>query len=213
MDPLNQYCEEHSSQPDAALNDIYRSIALHTANPNMASTPYQGLLLQMLSQMVQPQVAVEIGSFAGYGAVCIARGVAQGGTLHVVEVDEEYEEIILTNAQRGGVADKINLHIGAALNVIPSLPNNIDFAFVDADKENYENYYHLLLPKMRRGGLIIFDNMLWYGRVLETPETTLRCDRSTRILQHLNQLITQDPRVTNILLPIRDGLMIVRVEN
>lgn len=213
MDPLNQYCENHSSQPDAALNDIYRGIALHTANPNMASTPYQGLLLQMLSQMVQPQVAVEIGSFAGYGAVCIARGVAQGGTLHVVEVDEEYEEIILTNAQRGGVADKINLHIGAALNVIPSLPNNIDFAFVDADKENYENYYHLLLPKMRSGGLIIFDNMLWYGRVLETPETTLRCDRSTRILQHLNQLITQDPRVTNILLPIRDGLMIVRVES
>lgn len=213
MDPLNQYCENHSSQPDAALNDIYRSIALHTANPNMASTPYQGLLLQLLSQMVQPQLAVEIGSFAGYGAVCIARGVAQGGTLHVVEVDEEYEEIILSNAQRAGVADKINLHIGAALNVIPSLPNNIDFAFVDADKENYENYYHLLLPKMRSGGLIIFDNMLWYGRVLETPETTLRCDRSTRILQHLNQLITQDPRVTNILLPIRDGLMIVRVES
>lgn len=212
MDELTKYCESHSTQPNADLNAIYRGIALHTANPNMASTPYQGLLLQMLAQMVRPRLAVEIGSFAGYGAVCIARGLSEEGVLHVVEVDEEYEDIILSNAERGKVADKINLHIGQALGVIPTLPDDIEFVFVDADKENYERYYQLLLPKMRAGGLLIFDNMLWYGRVLDTPETDLRCDRNTRIIQHLNQLITDDPRVDNILLPIRDGLMLCRVK-
>lgn len=210
-DTLNKYCEEHSSQPDAALNAIYRGIALHTANPHMASTPYQGVLLQMLTQVKQPQVAVELGSFAGYGAVCIARGLAPGGVLHVVEAEEEYEELICENARQAQVEERIRLHIGQALDVLPTLPDGIDLAFVDADKENYEQYYEMLLPKMNAGGILLFDNMLWYGRVLETPETDLRCDRSTRIIQQLNRRITEDPRVENILLPVRDGIMMCRV--
>lgn len=212
MDPLNLYCEQHSTPPDDDLNRVYRAIALHTANPHMASTPYQGLLLQMLAQIQQPRLAVELGSFAGYGAVCLARGLAPGGVLHVVEAEEEYESLILQHAQMAHVADRIALHIGQALDVVPTLPDGIDLAFIDADKENYERYYTLLLPKMSRGGLLIFDNMLWYGRVLDTPATDLRCDRSTRILQQLNSLITADPRVDNILLPIRDGLMLCRVK-
>lgn len=210
--PLYQYCEEHTSAPDDALNSIFRSIALHTANPNMASSPYQGQLLQLLAQLSSPDIAVEIGSYAGYGAVCIARGLSPSGTLHVIEVEEEYEELILQHARMASVEEKIQIHIGAALDLIPTMPDGIGLAFVDADKLNYEAYYDLLLPKMKSGGLLLFDNMLWYGRVLEEPESQLRTDRSTRVIQQLNNRITQDPRVSNILLPLRDGLMICRVK-
>lgn len=210
MNELDKYCEQHSNQPDGILNSIYRDIALHTANPHMASTPYQGLLLEMLSRMMAPKIAVEIGSFAGFGAVCIARGLCEGGMLHVVEVDEECEPNIRQHLHDAGLEGHVEIHIAPALDVLPHLPSDIDFAFIDADKENYEQYYQLLLPKMSKGGLLIFDNMLWYGRVLQEPETQLRCDRSTRILQHLNRLITEDSRVQNILLPIRDGLMLCR---
>lgn len=209
---LYQYCEEHTSAPDDALRSIHRSIALHTANPNMASSPYQGQMLQLLTQLAAPEIAVEIGSYAGYGAVCIARGLPKNGTLHVIEVEEEYEDLILHHARMASVEDKINIHIGTAIELISQMPDGIGLAFVDADKLNYETYYDLLLPKMRAGGLLLFDNMLWYGRVLDTAESQLRTDRSTRVIQQLNSHITHDPRVDNILLPLRDGLMICRVK-
>lgn len=209
---IDDYCAEHTSQPDDVLQAIYRSIALHTANPNMSSTPYQGQLLEILTRLASPTLAVEIGSYAGYGTVSIARGLPPGGTLHVIEANEEYEETILHHAQMAEVADRVQLHIGQAIDLLTTLPDGIGLAFVDADKTNYENYYHLLLPKMRRGGLLLFDNMLWYGRVMEEPTTQLRCDRSTRIIQQLNAAITADSRVQNILLPLRDGLMLCLVQ-
>ena len=212
MTSLEDYCARHTTPPDDALAAVYRSVMLHTANPHMASTPYQGTFLQLLASIVQPDIAVEIGTHAGYGALCIARGMRPGGTLHVIEANEEYEAIIRSHAQMAEVSDLIQLHIGQALDILPTLPNNIDLAFIDADKTNYEHYYNIILPKMRPGGLLIFDNMLWYGRVVEEPETQLRCDRSTRIIQHLNDTLTSDPRIQNILLPLRDGLMICRVK-
>lgn len=212
MDAIEDYCDRHTSQPDLALRDIYRSIALHTANPHMASTPYQGQLLQMLTQMCTPNIAVEIGSYAGYGAVCIARGLPADGLLHVIEIDEEYEDIILHHAKIAGVSDKIRLLIGDAQDLISTLPDDIGLAFIDADKINYVSYYQMLLPKMKHGGIMIFDNMLWYGRVTETCDSQLRCDCSTREIQRLNDIITADENVDNILLPIRDGLMICRVK-
>lgn len=208
---IEDYCDAHTSQPEGALYDIYRSIALHTVNPHMSSTPYQGVLLEMLVRMKRPHVAVELGSYAGYGTVCIAQGLAEQGVLHVVEANEECEPLIRQHVQMAGVEDKVLLHIGLALDVIPRLPDGIEVAFVDADKMNYQQYYDLLIPKMASGGILIFDNMLWYGRVLDEPETQLRCDRSTRVIQHLNDYITQDPRVRNILLPLRDGLMLCEV--
>lgn len=211
MDDIEKYCAEHTSPPDEALNAIYRSIALHTVNPNMSSTPYQGVLLQLFAQIAEPTIAVEIGSYAGYGAVCIARGMPAGGQLHVVEANEEYEEIIRQHFQMAGVESHLHLHIGQALDILPTLPDGIGLAFVDADKTQYDKYYQLLMPKMRPGGLIILDNMLWYGRVTAEAETQLRCDRATRTIQQLNRYITADHRVDNILLPIRDGLMICRV--
>lgn len=214
----DSYCEEHTSQPDDSIKAVYRSTALHTANPHMASTPYQGMLLQILASLVHPRVAVEIGTHAGYGAVCLARGMGAHGTLHLVEANEEYEETILNHAKLAGVSRQVSLHIGQASEIIPLLPNGIDLAFVDADKENYPQYYSMLLPKMNKGGILLFDNMLWYGRVLteggdrHEAHSQLRRDRDTRVIDSLNKTITSDPRVENILLPIRDGIMLCRVK-
>ena len=192
---------------------------LHTANPYMASSPYQGTLLQMLAEIVQPETAVEIGGHAGYGAMCIARGMSGCGTLHIVEANEEYQPLILQHARTASLEQNIRLHIGQAADIIPTLPDNIGLAYIDADKENYSLYYSLLLPKMKSGGILLFDNMLWYGRVIDfvdNPDPTcsqLRCNRETRAIHALNQRITTDTRVENILLPVRDGLMLCRVKD
>lgn len=208
---IHRYCEEHSSADDPALNQIYRSVMLSSANPQMASTPYQGLLLQMLAAISKPRIAVEVGSYAGYGSACIAKGLPEGGKLHIIEIDEEHEDSILRNAVAAGVDDKVVLHIGPALDIIPQLPDGIGLAFVDADKTNYSRYYDLLIGKMEIGGLLLFDNMLWHGRVEdELTDSRLRCNQSTRVIQELNSRITEDPRVQNILLPVRDGLMLCR---
>ena len=219
MSSTEEYCALHTSSPDEALTTVYRSIMLHTANPYMASSPYQGTLLQMLAEIVQPKTAVEIGSHAGYGAMCIARGMSGCGTLHIVEANEEYQPLILQHARTASLEQNIRLHIGQAADIIPTLPDNIGLAYIDADKENYSLYYSLLLPKMKSGGILLFDNMLWYGQVLELDSTPhvndasrLRSHRDARAIHALNQLITEDPRVDNILLPIRDGLMLCRVK-
>lgn len=218
-DAILDYCARHTAQPDATLQAIYRSVALHTANPHMASTPYQGALLQLLAAIIQPSIAVEIGSHAGFGAVCIAQGMGGCGTLHLIESNEEYQPLIMRHAQMASVQNAIQLHIGDASHLIPTLPDGIGFAFVDADKEQYDHYYTLLLPKMRPGGIMLFDNMLWYGRVVEAeqqpdhPQSQLRCNRQTQAIHQLNCRITADPRVDNILLPLRDGLMLCRVKD
>lgn len=215
MTPIEEYCAAHTSMPDDGIYQVFRSVALHTANPNMASSPYQGVLLQMLASIVQPEIAVEVGSHAGYGSACLARGMDGHGTLHLIESNEEYEPLIRKHILMAGMGENIQLHIAPAIQVIPTLPTGIGLAFVDADKENYPLYYSLLLPKMKKGGIMLFDNMLWYGRVLDSPEAesgSLRCERETRVIQNLNTIITDDPRVDNILLPIRDGIMLCRIK-
>lgn len=203
------YAEEHTSQEDEVLYQINRSIHLHTANPRMSSGPYQGQLLQMLSQMQQPRVAVEIGVFAGYASICLARGLAPDGKLYAVEAEEEFEPMIRRHLAMAEVEDRVEVVVGQALEVIPTLPDEIDLAYLDADKINYLAYYEMIVPKMRHGGLLLIDNILWNGKVLyEQPKG----DRETAVLQTLNDRVQQDCRVENLLLPIRDGLMLVRVK-
>lgn len=203
------YAEEHTSQEDEVLYQINRSIHLHTANPRMSSGPYQGQLLQMLSQMQQPRVAVEIGVFAGYASICMARGLAPDGKLYAVEAEEEFEPMIRRHLAMAEVEDRVEVVVGQALEVIPTLPDEIDLAYLDADKINYLAYYEMIVPKMRNGGLLLIDNILWNGKVLyEQPKG----DRETAVLQALNDRVQQDCRVENLLLPIRDGLMLVRVK-
>ena len=140
------------------------------------------------------------------------------GTLHLIEVNEEYKPIILQHAQETGLSQRLQLHIGYAIDLIPTLPDDIALAFIDADKENYDHYYSLLLPKMKTNGILLFDNMLWYGQAPafcndpETASSHLRRDRDSRAIHALNERISTDPRVDNILLPIRDGLMLCRVK-
>lgn len=206
---VEQYAEEHTSAEDEILYKINRSIHLHTSNPRMSSGPYQGQLLQMLSKLLQPKLAVEVGVFAGYASICIARGLREGGMLHAIEVEDEFETMIRKHLGMAKVEDKVQLHIGKGLEVIPTLPDGIDLAYIDADKINYEGYYDLLLPKMSRGGVMLIDNVLWNGKVLfEQPQG----DHETAVLKALNDKIENDERVENVLLPIRDGLMMVRVK-
>lgn len=203
------YAESHTSSEDEVLYGINRSIHLHTANPRMSSGPYQGRLLQILSELVAPKVAVEIGVFAGYASICIARGLAQGGRLYAIEADEEFESMIRRHLAEAGVDDRVEVVMAQAKDAIPALPDGIDLAYLDADKVSYLDYYELLVPKMNRGGLLLVDNILWNGKVLfEQPEG----DKETIVLQSLNDRIQSDPRVENVLLPIRDGLMLVRVK-
>ena len=197
------YAESHTSQPDKVLYDIYRSIWLHTSTPHQSSTPYQGTLLQLLATMKQPHLAVEVGSFMGYSTICLARGLAKGGILHAIEGNDELEIPLRDNISKAGVDGCTSLHIGDAKEIIPTLPNNIDLAFVDADKKSYVDYYRLLMPKLSSGALLIFDNVLWYGNV-----NSDRNDPDTEAIRQLNDLVTADPSLLNLLLPVRDGLMI-----
>lgn len=204
---VEEYSEQHTSVEDDVLYAINRSVHLNTSNPRMSSGPYQGRFLQIISQICRPKVAVEVGVFAGYASICIARGLAENGVLHAIEIDDEFEPLIQKHLEQAKVMDKVQLHIGDAKEVIPTLEDEIDLVYLDADKISYREYYEMLLPKMRRGGVMLVDNILWNGKVLfEQPVG----DKETKVLQQLNDFIQSDSRVENILLPIRDGLMMVR---
>ena len=202
---LFEYAEEHTTRPDVVLNNIYRNIWLNAATPHQSSTPYQGTLLRMLVSMIRPKKAVEIGTFHGYSTVNIAMSMTEGAILHTIEANEEYEVIIKNNAMMAGVEERVMVHIGDAKQVLPTLGCDIDFAFVDADKMSYNCYFDLLIEQLSDNGVLVFDNMLWYGNVLKD-----HADKESEVLKALNDRITSDSRVENILLPIRDGLMICR---
>ena len=171
----------------------------------MLSGAYQGKLLEMISAMMQPRKVLEIGAYVGYSAICLAKGLQPDGKLHTIEVDEELEDIILKAVSDAGLSDKIKLHIGNALDIIPTLKDSFDLIFIDADKINYKNYYDMAIPLLRKGGMVVLDNILWSGTVVY-PQP--KGDKETAVLKELNDFIQTDPRVENILLPIRDGLMI-----
>lgn len=200
------YCEAHSTPQDATLREVYRDIQLHTAVPHNSTSPYMGHVVSTLCKMIRPMVAVELGVFGGYGTICIARGLADGGRLYAIEAEEEYEPMIRRHLHTAAVDSSVDLMIGKALDVIVELPDNIDFAFIDADKLNYINYYEALLPKMSRGGWLLFDNMLWYGNVVNH-----HTDATTQLLSSLNDKIASDPRVECLMLPLGDGVMVCRV--
>ena len=206
-DQQQRYCEEHTTPQSDFLYSLYRWTNVHMANPHMLSGPYQGTLLRLLTSIARPRVAVEVGCFVGYSTICIAQGLPEGGVLHAIEVDEEYAAIVAQKVADAGLVDKVNLHVGPALQEIPNLPEAVDFAFIDADKDNTAAYYDLLADRLSPGGLILVDNVLWSGRVAD-PEA--KPDRDTLKMRQFNDHVQSDPRVENILLPVRDGLMLCR---
>lgn len=205
---LEDYIEQHSQkEPEllAALNkETYQKILL----PRMLSGHFQGRVLSMLSKLIRPVNILEIGTYTGYSALCLCEGMQQGGQLHTIDIKEELVDFQRKHFDRSPWGNQIVQHLGEAIDIIPTLDLKFDLVFIDADKENYLNYYELILPKMNKGGIILSDNVLWSGKVLEPLQPN---DISTKVLLEYNELLKNDPRVETVLLPIRDGLTVSRV--
>ena len=205
---LEDYIEKHSEkEPDllAALNkETYQKILL----PRMLSGHFQGRVLSMLSKLIRPVNILEIGTFTGYAALCLCEGMQENGQLHTIDIKEELETIQRKYFDKSPWGSQIFQHLGEAIDIIPTLELKFDLVFIDADKENYLNYFELILPKMNKGGIILSDNVLWSGKVLEPLQKN---DISTKVLLEYNELLKNDSRIETVLLPIRDGLTVSRV--
>ncbi len=201
------YIALHTSSESALLQALQRETHLKVLQPHMISGTVQGRLLAMLSKIINPTYILEIGTFTGYSMLCLAEGLTPHGQLHTIEVNDELEEIIRRHIRQASLEAHITLHIGQALEIIPTLSATFDLVFIDADKLAYPQYYELVLAKTRAGGSILIDNVLWKGKVLDLDTHQ---DKKTKALHAFNQLVTQDTRVENVLLPLRDGLMWVR---
>ncbi|MEZ5041796.1 MAG: O-methyltransferase [Saprospiraceae bacterium] len=205
LDKLTAYCEQLSSPPSPLLYELERETHLKTLAPHMISGHLQGQLLHLISQLKQPRLILEIGTFTGYATICLAAGLPADGQLHTIEANPELEYIIRKYLKKAGLDEKVHLHIGKAEAIIPTLAPGFDLVFLDAGKLHYAMFYDLVIDLVNPGGLIIADNVLWSGKVVQNAK-----DKDTRALQAFNEKIKADPRVENFILPIRDGLLIAQ---
>jgi caffeoyl-CoA O-methyltransferase len=203
---ISAYAEVHSDNEPELLKQLNRETYANVLKPRMLSGHYQGRLLSMWAKIMQPNLIVEIGTYTGYSALCMAEGLTKTGQLITIEVNEELREIAKKYFDKSNQAKQIKQITGDAAKLIEDLPNNIDLVFIDADKKNYGKYYNLIFEKVRKGGIIIADNVLWSGKVTGHG----KIDLDTQTLIDFNNMVNNDPRVENLLLPIRDGLMIAR---
>lgn len=202
-----KYAEDFTSDESDVLKELRRECYEHYQDSAMLSGFFQGRVLATFSKMIRPRVVLEIGTYLGYSALCFAEGLADGGKVITLDVVEETNKVARSFAAKTKHADQIDFRLGNAVDIIPTLNETFDLVFIDADKPNYSNYYDLVFDKVRPGGFIIADNVLWSGKVLEDKK-----DENTKALHDFNQMVLADKRVSNVLLPIRDGLMIVRKE-
>lgn len=205
---VDQYAHNHTSPESDALAKLNRETQAKILRPRMLSGHLQGRILAMFSHMIKPKRILEIGTYTGYSAICMAEGLSADGKLHTIDINEELDDIVKSYAQAANVSDKIVTHIGDATAIIPTLNESWDIVFIDADKENYSLYFDLIIDKMSKGGYIIADNVLWSGKVVEPLNPK---DEETRSLLAFNKKVQDDDRVENVLLPVRDGLMVCRV--
>lgn len=207
---IEEYARLHSQPEPEVLKKLSRETQAKVMFPRMLSGHLQGRLLSLISQMINPKKILEIGTYTGYSCICLAEGLQKGGRLHTIELNEELETMIMAYLKEAGIEDRVKLHIGNALDIIPRIKEPFDLVFIDADKENYSRYFDLVFPRLRIGGFILADNVLWSGKVLDKPEAQ---DADTKALAQFNQKIQRDKRVQHLLLPLRDGLMIIRKLN
>ena len=205
---IEQYVNAHTSQESVILKALDRETHQKILHPRMLSGHLQGRVLSMLSHMIKPKNILEIGTYTGYSALCFAEGLQNGGRIDTIDKNEELAHMVKKYVEEAGMQNIIHHHLGLALDIIKTLPHSYDIVFIDADKENYINYFDAVFDKVPVGRYIIADNVLWSGKVLDKKEAEK--DRDTRILVAYNKKITDDPRVENVLFPIRDGLMIAR---
>ena len=204
---LSDYCENNTSAESEILAQLNRETHLKVVSPRMLSGHLQGRFLSFISKLKQPKLIVEIGTYTGYSALCLAEGLPENGKLITIDVNEETSAFAKSFIEKTEFSNKIELVLADAKDFIPTISEPIDLVFIDADKKNYLNYYQLVFNKLSVGGLIIADNVLWSGKIT-MPERAM--DKETLALHQFNQFVQQDNRVENILLPIRDGLMVVR---
>lgn len=207
-DPIDEYIRAHIDPEGDYLHRLYRDTQLRLSYGQMASGHVQGRLLKMLTQMIRPRQVVELGTFSGYSALCIAEGLEPGAELHTFEIYDEQEDFTRPWFEGSDYRDVIHLHMGDALQLLPTLDLHPDMAFIDADKRSYVEYYEMLLPMMPSGSYIIADNTLWYGHVVE--ENTRESDRQTLGVKAFNDLVARDNRVEKVIVPVRDGLTLIR---
>ena len=204
---LDQYILNHISPEDDFLEELDRETHLKVLRSRMLSGHLQGQILSMISCMIKPRFILEIGTFTGYSAICLAKGLAKGGQLHTIEIDDEMETIAQKYFLKSGMSDRIIQHIGDARQIIPSLKQSFDLVFIDADKREYCDYYKLVFDKMPIGGFILADNILWDGKVVDPDSAN---EEQTSGILDFNDLVQNDPRVQNVILPVRDGIMLVQ---
>ncbi|KAA3635235.1 MAG: O-methyltransferase [Bacteroidetes bacterium] len=202
---INDYCEAHSTPQSEVLHQLERATYMKTLAPQMLSGHLQGTFLRFISGMLKPKAILEIGTFTGYSAICMAEGLAEGGVLHTIDPNPEIRHISEEYFAKAGVQDKIVAHLGKAEDIIPGLNLIFDLVFIDAGKLEYGLFYDLVVDKVRKGGIILADNTLWSGKVLLPNK-----DADTQAIDDFNKKIQEDERVENLLMPIRDGLMMVR---
>ncbi|RYU92999.1 O-methyltransferase [Emticicia agri] len=203
---IDQYCVEHTTPENDLLSKLNRETHAKVLQSRMLSGHLQGRFLSLLSHMIQPKLILEIGTYTGYSALCLAEGLTENGKIITIDVNEELEDFVRDFFSQSALNDKIDFRIGNAMQLIPIIADSFDMVFIDADKLNYSHYYDLVIDKVRSGGIIIADNVLWSGKVSNASAK----DKDTIAIRDFNKKIQDDTRVENILLPIRDGLMVVR---
>ena len=206
---IDEYILRHIDAEGDYLHALWRDTQLRLSYGQMASGHLQGRVLKMLIEMAKPLKVLELGTFSGYSTLCMAEGLASSAELHTFEIFDENEDFLRQWFGGSPYRDRIHLHLGDALQLVPQMDGPWDFAYIDADKREYVAYYQMLLPLMRPGGFIVADNTLWYGRVLDQPRES---DLQTRGVQAFNDLVAADQRVEKVILPLRDGLTILRVK-
>ena len=205
---LQMYADQFSEKEPDYLAELNRETHAKVMSPRMLSGHFQGRLLAFLSRILQPEFVLEIGTYTGYSALCLAEGLAPDGHLHSIDINPEQEKRIRTFIEKAGMQDKITLHFGNAIDIIPQINGNPDLVFIDADKQNYIHYFHLVADRVKKGGLIIADNVLWSGKVLDEKERAK--DKDTAAIHLFNETVHADSRFEALLLPVRDGLMLLR---
>ncbi len=206
---IDQYATDHSGEEPKLLQQLTRETWQKVLAPRMSSGHYQGRVLSMISKLIQPKNILEIGTFTGYASLCLAEGMQAKGTLDTIDSNEELYDIQRKYFDASGYGAQIKQHTGNALDIIPTLTKTFDLVFIDADKSNYANYLELLLPKLRSGAVILSDNVLWSGKVVEKVNPK---DIDTKALLQYNKMLKKHPKLETVLLPIRDGLTISRVK-
>ncbi len=204
---ITNYILDHTSDPDSLLQELERQTYVKVLRPQMVSGKLQGKILEMISCMIQPNAILELGTFTGYSALCLAKGLKPGGKLVTIDVNDELEEFAQSFFDRSLYRNQIDFRIGDARHIIPSLIEEFDLVFIDADKREYPEYYELVFEKVKTGGFIIADDVLWYGKVNEEIADN---DLYTKGLLRFNEMIKNDKRIEKVILPVRDGLMLLR---